>query len=246
MALAIGAAAVLMAGQPAHAGPFNLGDVLFGRHAKPPPVGRYRDDDDGDPAFILDRSSSVVLIRYDDSPEIWVLTPHPAPNGDTIYKNDVGEIVLRVTRLGGMTLFTITHPEGAAVASIGEAAPLRPMAILSPAALLQRLAQSSARASHAMQRLVVFEARDPTPQSASLIADAASVTAEAVVRIARSADGKRILAKLGKVLLAPGRAASVALANGVLQVIVAPKPGSELADIEGRPSSRNVEIALDQ
>jgi hypothetical protein len=123
---------------------------------------------------------------------------------------------------------------------------LRPVAIQSPGSLLQRLAQSSARASRVMQRLVVFEAKDVTPQSASLIADAASVTAEAVIRVARRADGKRILAKLGRVLLTPGHKASAALANGILQVVVAPKAGSPLADIAGRPSSRRVEIELDR
>jgi hypothetical protein len=252
VALASGAAAVLMAGQPVHAGPFNLGDELFGGHAlpweraKPPPVGLYRDEEDADPAFVLDRSSSVILLRFDDSPEIWLLTPHPAPSGDTIYKNDAGETVLRLTRLGGLTLFTLSHPSGAAAALVGQATPLRPPPVLSPSALLQRLAQSSARASHAMQRLVVFEARDVTPQSASLIADAASVTAEAVVGLARRADGKRVLARLARVLLTPGHNASVALVNGVLDVVVAQKPGAPLGDIAGRPSSRRVEIALER
>jgi hypothetical protein len=32
----------------------------------------------------------------------------------------------------------------------------------------------------------------------------------------------------------------------VLQVVVAPKPGNPLADIQGRPSSRRVELALGQ
>jgi hypothetical protein len=143
MALAIGAAAMLMASQPVRAAPFNLGGALFGRHAphgqpgkdrsdgpelaragpfnlgdelfgghalpwqraKAPPVGRYRDEEDGDPAFVIDHSSSIILLRFDDSTEIWMLTPQPGPGGSTLYKNDVGEIVLRVTRLGGLTLF---------------------------------------------------------------------------------------------------------------------------------------------
>jgi hypothetical protein len=251
VALASGAA-VLMAGQTAHAGPFNLGDELFNGHAlpwqqaKPPPVGLYRDEQDGDPAFVLDRSSTIVLLRFGDSSEIWLLTPQPAPRGDTIYKNDAGETMLRVTRLGGLTLFTDTHPSGSAAALVGDAPRLRPMAVLSSAALLQRLAQASARASHAVQRLVVFEAQDVTPQSAALVADAASVTAEAVIGIARRAEGKRALSRLAKVLLTSGRKAQVALINGVLEVVVAPKPGTPLGDIAGRPSSRRVELALGQ
>jgi hypothetical protein len=247
-----GGAAVLMGGQTAHAGPFNLGDELFNghalpwQHAKPPPVGLYRDGQDDDPPFVLDRSSSVVLLRFTDSQEIWVLSPQPAPRGDTLYKNDAGEPVLRVTRLGGLTLFTVTHPSGSAAALVGDAPPLRPGVVLSSGQLLQRLAQSSARASHAVQRLILFEAQDPTPQSAALLADAAGVTAEAVISIAHHPDGKRSLTKLAKVMLTSGRRASVAFVNGVLQVVVAPKPGTALGDIEGRPSSRRVEIAFGQ
>jgi hypothetical protein len=252
VALASGVAAVLMASQPAHAGPFKLGDALFGhlrpapQRANTPPIGLYRDDADGDPAFVLDRSSSITLLRFEDSPEIWLLTAQPAPRGDTIYKNDVGEPMLRVTRLGGLTLFTLTHPSGAPAALVGDAPAIHPMAVLNQGALLQRLAQASAHASHALQRLVVFEARDPTPQSASLIADAASITAEAVAAIAHRDGGKRVLAKLVRVLLTPGHKASVGLANGVLQVVVAPRPGVPFADLAGRPSSRRVELALDQ
>jgi hypothetical protein len=36
----------------------------------------------------------------------------------------------------------------------------------------------------------------------------------------------------------------VALVNGVLQVVVAPRPGAPLGDLQGRPSSRRVELAF--
>lgn len=252
VALASGAA-VLMAGPAAHAaGPINLGDALFGghalpwQHAKPPPVGLYRDDQDGDPPFVLDRSSSIVLLRFSDSQEIWVLTPQPAPRGDTLYKNDAGEPMLRVTRLGGLTLFTADHPGGAAAALVGDAPPIRPAPVLSSGSLLFRITQAAARSSHALQRLVVFEAQDVTPQSAALVADAAGVTAEAVIFISRHPDGKRSLTKLARVMLISGHKASVAFAGGVLQVVVAPKPGNPLGDITGRPSSRRIELALGQ
>jgi hypothetical protein len=126
LALAGGVAAGFIAGGTAHAGPFNLGDELFGhRPAKPPPLALYRDNTDGDPAFILDRSSPVVLLRFQDSTEIWLLTPHPAPRGDIIYRNDVGEAMLRATRLGGLTLFTPDRPDGMPAAVISDAPPLR-------------------------------------------------------------------------------------------------------------------------
>jgi hypothetical protein len=154
--------------------------------------------------------------------------------------------MLRLTRLGGLTLFTLTHPSGSAAALVGDAPPLHPMVVLSSRDLLQRMAQSSARASHAVQRLVLFDAQAPTPQSAALLADAAGVAAEAVIDIARHPDGKRAMARLAKVMLTSGRKASVAFVGGVLQVVVAPRPGVPLGDLEGRPSSRRVELAFGQ
>jgi hypothetical protein len=252
VALASGAA-VLMAGQAAHAaGPINLGDALFGghplpwQHAKPPPVGLYRDDQDSDPPFVLDRSSSTVLLRFIDSQEIWVLTPQPAPRGDTLYKNDAGEPMLRVTRLGGLTLFTVDHPAGTPAALVGDAPPIRLPPLANYGAWALRITQATARSSHALQHGVVFEAQDVTQQSAAMIADAASVTAEAVIFIAHHPDGKRALTRLAKVMLSPGRKSSVAFSGGVLQVTVAPKPGAPLGDLIGRPSSRRIELALGQ
>ena len=64
--------------------------------------------------------------------------------------------------------------------------------------------------------------------------------------MARRPDGKRSLSRLAKVMLTSGRKASVAFVNGVLQVVVAPRQGNPLGDIQGRPSSRKVEIAFGQ
>lgn len=208
-------------------------------------VARYADDD-GDAAFVLDRSAPPqALLRFDDSPEIWVLTAQPAAHGDVIYKNDVGEQVLRATRFGGMTLFNGVHPGGAAAALIGEAPPLRPMVILTPNALLQRLAQASAHASRAAQRLVVFDAPDVTPQTASLVADAATITAQAMEAMARDPGGRAVLARVTRVLLTPGRKAQAALDQGVLKVVIVPQSGGGPREaLNCRPSSRRIAVAL--
>jgi hypothetical protein len=138
----------------AKAGPLSLSQLLQGgRHRNQqveqptPPVAVYAPD--SGEAFIFDRAASPPLMRFESSQEIWVLRPEPGPRGDTIYKNDLGEPMLRATRLGGLTLFTLESPGGTAVALQGEAPPIRPPAILSPAGLLQRLAQASARAAAA-------------------------------------------------------------------------------------------------
>jgi hypothetical protein len=222
--------------------PLNLGDALFGPHddaddRKPPPVARYAPDGGDD--FILDRSVDPPLLRFDDSQEIWVLQAQPGPRGDIIYRNDVGEPVLRATRLGGLTVFTPDHPDGAAAALAGEARAIRPAPVPSPGALLQRLAQASARCSHAVQRLVVFDAPDVTPDSAPLIADAATIVSDAIGELVRRSVTARGLTKLLKVQLLPGRKPAASMKDAVLQVVVAPRLG-----VAGRPSSRRISIAL--
>lgn len=102
---------------PSHAGPVDrLREGLFkNRSAETagPPIARYVSEEGR--VFILDRTQSVPMMKFEDSPEVWALAPNPAPRGDIIYKNDLGEPVLRITRLGGFTLFTDARPSGEAV-----------------------------------------------------------------------------------------------------------------------------------
>ncbi|MBV9511475.1 MAG: DUF4908 domain-containing protein [Caulobacteraceae bacterium] len=225
---------------PAAARSISLRDLLGGGppteqiQQTEPPVAVYTFDN-GD-RFVFDRSVSPPLMRFEASPEIWVLQPRPGPGGDVIYRNDLGEPMLRATRLGGLTLFTVSRPEGTAAALQGEASPLRPAAILSVLALQQRLVQASLRASRALQRLVVFEAPDVTPESATLIADTGEVSSEAIVDLARRADLRRLLDKLEKVVLSPARSPGASFKSGVLEVDFAPGQG-----LAGRPSSRRIE-----
>jgi hypothetical protein len=78
-----------------------------------PPTGRYVSD--GGQAFIIDSSGMRPLLRFDQSAEIWVLRPTPAPRGDIIYRNDNGDQILRVTADGGITLYTTRTPQGSPV-----------------------------------------------------------------------------------------------------------------------------------
>jgi hypothetical protein len=221
------------------AGPESLREGLFGprppsadgRLGAAPPVARYVSED-GD-IFTLDLSQPRPLLKFDNNAEVWALKAQPGPRGDTIYKNDLGEPVLRATRLGGLTVFTDDHPSGEAAAVAGAANPIRLM-MLGPQALAERLLQASARASRAARRLIPFEA-EATPASSALIADAATVTSEAVVRITKRSDAHQLLGKVQKVRLAAGRRPEAQLDQGVLEVIVAPGLG-----LAGRPSSERI------
>lgn len=236
LAAALCAVAVGFAG-PADAAPGSLRDGLFrkkqseGRQFTAPPVARYVSEDGR--VFILDRSQGRPLLRFEGSPEVWALHPQPAPRGDVIYKNDVGEPVLRATRLGGVTVFTEQRPEGSAAAPTGAGTPLR-LAPIGPQTLAERLLQASARASRAARRLIPFEA-EATPASSALLADAAMVTSEAMIRLGREPRTRPLLARILKVRLAEGRRPTAALDRGVLMITVAPQQG-----MAGRPSSERI------
>ncbi len=236
-ALILGVAALGFGGAPAHAQGPNavLRDGLFGdngsRRAPAPTVARYVSET-GD-EFVLDRSSSRPLMRFGDSSEIWALQPQAAPRGDTIYKNDLGEPVLRATKLGGLTLFTRERPQGAPVAVVGESNPVR-LPDISPAAMLNKLAQASAKASRAARRLIPVGA-DATPQSASVIADAAMVAAEAMERMAHHPRGKESLGRIEKIFVAQGRRPDAEIDEGVLVITVRADLG-----VAGRPSSERI------
>jgi len=219
----------------ADAGPVDrLREGLFrnrGAEATTPPVARYVSEEGR--VFILDRSQSTPMLKYDDSPEVWALAPNPAPRGDTIYKNDLGEPVLRVTRLGGFTLFTDERPSGEAVSLAGGGSPLR-LPAMSPQAVLERMGQASLRASRAARRTLLFEA-EATPASSALIADAAMVTSVAIIRLSQRKDGRALLGQFNKVRFQEGAKPQASLKGGVLSITVAPERG-----LAGRPSSDRI------
>lgn len=218
----------------------NLRDSLFGgRHGseqrKPaaPPVARYVSETGA--AFVLDRAAPQPLLKFENSSEVWVLSPQPAPRGDTIYKNEMGDLVLRATKLGGMTLFTAERPDGDAAALMGKAPSIQPPTVLSVSGLFQRLVQAASRASRAAQHRVSFETvDDATPATSVLVADTATVTAEAFEKMARNGD-RGLLARVGRVLLAEGHKPGASLKGGDLTVTYAPDKG-----LAGRPSSKRI------
>jgi hypothetical protein len=215
----------------------SLRDGLFGRHSSEgrppaaPPVARYVSED-GD-SFTLDRSTGRPMLKFDGNPEVWVLLPQPAPRGDVIYKNDLGEPVLRATRLGGVTLFTDDRPTGSAAALAGGGAPLR-LPPIGPQALLERLGQASLRSSRVARHAVVFQA-EATPESSALIGDAAVVVTLALGRVADKPEGRSRLASLRQVFIEEGRKVAAQIREGALRITVVPALG-----MAGRPSSEKV------
>ncbi len=227
-------------GASAQAQPETLREAMVGsaaedgrerRHA--PAAARYESQSGAD--FVFDRSRRTALLKFSKGTEIWALTPTPGPRGDIIYKNDLGQPVVRTTRLGGLTLFTREHPEGMPAAPVGPAQPFRPP-VLTPQALVQQLTKASGRASRAAQRLIPFEAgvqgREVTPGSSFLVADAASVAADAITRLSATAPGRGAVSRVKKVRILYGPRPTARIREGMLEIIITPAHG-----MAGRPSS---------
>ena len=228
-------AVALGAGAPAAAGGVTdkLRDSLFkGRGGDPTaaPLARYVSEQGR--IFTLDRTQPVPMLKFEDSPEVWVLLPSPAPRGDVIYKNDLGEPMLRATRLGGFTLFTDTRPNGEAVSLAGAGAPLR-LPPMSPQALADRMLQASYRSGRAARHAITFQA-EASPASAALMGDAAVMVTLALYRLAEKAGGRPV-GRFSLVLFEEGRKPAATLTDNVLRIVVAPAQG-----LAGRPSSKRI------
>ncbi len=235
------AAALLGVAAPAVAAPMAQNILPFGdnRSAPTPPVARYVAIQGQ--SFIFDRQSAPQpLLKFDDSPEVWALEAFPAPRGDVLYRNDAGETVLRLTKLGGLILFTEQEPEGMPVALLGDADILAPLPGLPQNAAFLRIIQSGRRASNAAQHLITFDVQPYTSQFAPLVVDTAAVAADALVRMSRRADCHAFLARLDKLTITMGAKADVAINGQVMVITVAPGKG-----FSGRPSSdRLIKAAL--
>jgi hypothetical protein len=210
------------------------GDQL---HATPT-VARFVIDEGG--AFVLDRSHRPALLKFDDSAEIWVLVPSRGPRGDVLFKDDVGDTLLRATKLGGMTVFTSRRPQGSAAALVGATSPLH-MSSIGPGALYQRMIQASIRCTHLTRHLVGFEAPDADAKSAAIIADTASLAVDAVVSVDSQPGGRTVVSRIGKVVVAKGPKPSVSLQRSVLVIYVTPDQG-----LAGHPSSARIAQAIER
>ena len=199
-------------------------------------VARYRIDAGGN--FVLDQTAPKPLLKFEDSPEVWVLSASRGPRGDMIYTSDLGRPLLRMTSLGGVTVFTPERPAGSAAAAVGVATPLRLMTV-GPAGLYRILLQASVRASHAARHLVGFEAPEADASSDGLIADAAIVASEAMITLSADSDGRSILNRVARVEILRGGQPGASLRGSVVDITVAP-----LLGVAGRPSSQRILFAI--
>ena len=202
-----------------------------------PTVARFSDDEGG--GFILDRSHHPALLKFEDSAEVWVVSASRGPRGDIIFKDDTGDTLLRITKLGGVTVVAPRWPMGLAATLEGSTGALRPTAI-GPDALYERMILASSRCSRVARHLVPFDAPDADAKSAAIIADAALSAMNAVLGIAAKPSGKAILAHLTRVIFTAGPAPAASLRHGTLVITVNPNSG-----LSGHPSSARIAQALE-
>jgi len=204
-----------------------------------PKVGRFAVDDAG--GFVLDRSGHPILLKFDDSPEVWVLTASHGPRGDVLYKNDVGDVLLRATKLGGMTVYTPRWPEGAAASVVSESSPIRLAPAIGALALAHEMADDSGRCLRWTRHIVYFEFAAPTADTKALplISDAGATALEAMIKLSGRPGGKAFLARIGRIVIAAGGKIDISLERGTLRVTVVSAQG-----YVGRPSSSRILQAL--
>jgi hypothetical protein len=240
--------AVIAAGfaGPANAAPAWLKNVLSGGHGDdgrttpPPVVARYQiEQGEG---FVLDLADRPPLLKFDNSPEIWALKASHGPRGDVLYINDIGELMVRSTKLGGMTVYTAERPEGAAAAVVGPASAFRPK-LSPPPAFDERLVMAAARCSHLARHTVgvatVDDKKVRDAKAEAIIADATTNVVEALTALPYHPSGRTALGHIGMVMFNVSHSPNVELQRGILSIDVVPSQG-----FAGRPSSARILLAI--
>jgi Domain of unknown function (DUF4908) len=187
-------------------------------------------------SLVLDRSQPrTVLLRFEGDPEVWALTSHWGPRGDEFLRNDVGEVMMRITGMGGVTVYGPLGTSGALAAQAGRARPLSAPQ-RSAGSLQATVEKSLSWFNRFATRSVRVEARAGLPPT--LVYESLERAAQGMSRAPRGWFGtpqRRV--KLVRVERATRP--SVSWNSGILTIGIVPGLG-----YAGRPSSAAVRLAL--
>jgi hypothetical protein len=193
--------------------------------------------------FAIAQSGSDYLLRFEGSPEVFVLHPDNASLGGRILKYDSGDTALQVSGWGGITLYTDSEPAGLPAMRVGDSAVPAPAS--ASVADVENAAQDDAQHLAFARRLdVAFSANWNTlAENASvcpLALDAMENVARGLDRFGKSARGhEALLRRVNTVTLSIAGAPTVALNGKALVVTFDPSRG-----FAGRASSRAIARAL--
>ncbi|HWE05239.1 MAG TPA: DUF4908 domain-containing protein [Rhizomicrobium sp.] len=193
--------------------------------------------------FELDPAGDGYLLRFDDSPEVFVLHTDNASMGGRVLKYDSGETALQVSGWGGITLYTDADPAGLPAVRTGDS--VTPMPAATSIADVQNAAQDDAQHLAFVRRLNLAFGADWSSLAAdagarSLALEALENVARGLDRFGRSAQGHDALAhRVNTVMLAIAGRPTVTLDGKKLMVTFDPGSG-----YEGCASSRAISRAL--
>ncbi|HVY87339.1 MAG TPA: DUF4908 domain-containing protein [Hyphomonadaceae bacterium] len=241
-ATALGFAATAAAQQPPAQAPattFAQGKAAAASRAQTPAQSNARGgtrytDVASDKNFILENRGDDVLLQIEGDPEVRTLVPVPAQRGDVFFKDDRGQIVLRVTEQGNVVSY-LANKTGAPADLVGYVAPLSAPAMTSSLNELR---------VHAAQRLTKLAGHEVTIFGTSEFSRNEAWAADALNNVIAGVERANGLAgkaatKLTTVRLVPAPAPSVAFKDG--ELVLGVNPNEEFG---GRVSSEAITNAL--
>lgn len=183
---------------------------------------------DGAVRFIFDRSGGrAALVRFEGDPEVHVLRPVMAAGGGEIYRTEDGDVMLRVTPQGSITVYTRAMRTGAPASEEARVAPLTPEAIAF-AQMQQRFRQLQSRARRTVGQSVTFVVpAQMSAQAAGVVVDAAERAAEGLAAAP--------MTTVRRVVISIGTTPRALVRGDQLFIQVAPQMG-----YAGRPSSNTI------
>lgn len=223
----------------------SAGAMISRAYEREPPLIAHYGSEFGGIGFVFDRSGELPKIRFDGSEEILVLRWQPAAGGDRILLRDDGEVVLRLSGLGGITLFTPENRRGVPVAPNGGAQPLR--AASPPIGVVRDIAGRIMMQLRAeIGREILFEANwnevGGDAGARGILFDAIRNAGTALFGVVRTGPGRAgVSGYLKRVRFVPSRFPSISLQGDMLIVAFSVEQG-----LAGRPSSFAIQRQLRQ
>lgn len=194
-------------------------------------------------AFTLNAYGDKFLLRFEGSPEAFVLYGDRVALGGRVLKYDTGATALRISVWGGMTLYTSAAPGGLPATRTGESMP-PPKPSVSNADLAAALSDEGAHLSYIQQMHLHFSA-DPAVLAGSddiraLAFDTLANAEAGIERVVSSPAGRQAFdRRIDEVRIAQSDKPRLSIAGRVLVVSFAPSQG-----LAGRASSRAITFAL--
>ncbi len=196
--------------------------------------------------FLLQNSGPYVKLRFAGSDEIFYLSNEPAPLGGRVLKYDTGEVALKVSGWGGVTLYTEQVRSGMPAEREGDIAEFNPLPMRArdirqfAAALAQELLIKSDLAIGFTADWADLSKRDAaSDERRTLASDAMRNATYAILKLARQGMHSALDKGLHIIRVLQAPKPEVRLQRGVLTVSYAPQEGSS-----GRPSSLAIALSL--